>query len=84
MTCPICGAKTKVMDTRGDKQIVRRRKCDSCGHMVFTLEREINYSEGHDRYLAHIYKLNKRRREKKKNEDSKRVRVSTASSKDKN
>lgn len=41
MTCPICGAKTKVADTYSDvDMVIRRRKCTECDHMFWTEEIE--------------------------------------------
>ena len=39
MICPKCGANTKVMDSRCDKNTVhRRRKCTLCGQIFYTAE----------------------------------------------
>ena len=41
MTCPICGAKTRVVDCRKDcETVVRRRKCTECGYIFYTEETE--------------------------------------------
>lgn len=41
MTCPVCGGHTAVVDSRTDcEQVVRRRKCDSCGRAIYTSELE--------------------------------------------
>lgn len=39
MTCPICGGKTLVVDSRPDIDNIRRvRKCQECGHRFPTVE----------------------------------------------
>lgn len=39
MTCPICGEKTKVLESKADvDSIERRRECLSCGYRFSTLE----------------------------------------------
>lgn len=39
MTCPICGGKTKIYDSRPDDESVkRRRECLECGHRFLTME----------------------------------------------
>lgn len=39
MNCPLCGADTKVIDTRSDgAEVRRRRECKSCGHRFTTYE----------------------------------------------
>lgn len=49
MTCPVCGAETKVMCCRKDcESVVRRRKCVECGYVFYTQELEVDgatYSE---------------------------------------
>lgn len=40
-----------------------------CGHMIFTLEQEIDYSEGLDRYSAYMHVLNRNRKKKVKHEE---------------
>ena len=41
MTCPVCGAKTRVVDCRQDcETVVRRRKCAECGYIFYTEETE--------------------------------------------
>ena len=47
MNCPYCGEATKVMETgTGQDEIIRRRKCLSCGKLFHTVERDIDYKEG--------------------------------------
>lgn len=39
MTCPICGGKTKIYDSRPDEETVkRRRECLECGYRFPTME----------------------------------------------
>ena len=38
MNCPNCGEATKVVDSRQDKYIKRRRECLACGHRFNTYE----------------------------------------------
>lgn len=41
MTCPVCGGKTRVVDTVGDLESVYRiRKCLICLHVFGTIETE--------------------------------------------
>ena len=43
MTCPICGGKTKVVDSVADCECVyRKRSCADCGHTFATTEQESN------------------------------------------
>ena len=51
MTCPKCGGKTTVTNSRladdqGEEVRVRYRKCKSCGNVFFTIEYEIEFSQG--------------------------------------
>lgn len=41
MKCPECGNKTKVTDTRKPSGVeaIRRRVCEKCGYVFFTVER---------------------------------------------
>ena len=43
MTCPNCGTrKMLVTDTADDgTQVIRRRKCRQCGHLIYTAETKI-------------------------------------------
>ena len=39
MTCPICGSKTQITDSRPDEDSVRRRReCLECAHRFTTIE----------------------------------------------
>ena len=63
MMCPKCGGKTKVMDSRlamdQDEEVrVRRRTCESCGHILYTIEYEIDYTQGFDLINQH-WRINK-------------------------
>ena len=41
MNCPICGNGSLVMYTLSDSEtIVRKRKCNGCGHIFYTSETE--------------------------------------------
>lgn len=60
MTCPVCGGKTKVTDSKADKEAVcRRRICEECSHVFFTVEQEAESPERF-RELRQLY--DKRRR----------------------
>lgn len=49
MTCPVCGGKTKVIGTKGDcESIHRKRICDECKYIFFTVECEAESSEEYD------------------------------------
>ena len=42
MICPYCYSKLEVVDTvRDTDKVYRRRKCRSCGELVYTLESEV-------------------------------------------
>ena len=41
MTCPVCGEKTKVVDSRFEcESVTRRRECLVCGYRFSTIELE--------------------------------------------
>lgn len=45
MTCPICGADSRVIDSRADCEgVYRRRKCKECNHIFNTSEYESDSS----------------------------------------
>lgn len=45
MTCPVCGAKTKILDSRKRIDYVRRRReCVECGYRFTTEETEVRTS----------------------------------------
>ena len=44
MTCPVCGGKTHVVDSRqSEDSIKRRRECLECNHRFSTLEIDVDY-----------------------------------------
>ena len=44
MTCPECGADTKVIDSRPcEDSTYRRRKCRECGNRFSTIEIDADY-----------------------------------------
>lgn len=45
MTCNICGGSLKVIDTVNTprNEIYRKKRCDNCGELIFTVEEEIEY-----------------------------------------
>lgn len=62
MNCPICGEKTRVLDTVSDCEgVYRRRRCLGCDHRFYTTEsdsdglrfREIEQSKIEKRGLKH-------------------------------
>ena len=62
MTCPVCGARTTVIDTASaDVECVyRMRKCKDCEYKFYTIETECNNDNNEN--IRKIY--NKRRRKK--------------------
>ena len=48
MTCPICGEKTRVIDSRPDcESVFRKRECVECGYRFATIEYEIEADKKH-------------------------------------
>jgi transcriptional repressor NrdR len=46
MTCPVCGAKTVVTNSRADNDNVRRRReCRECGYRFTTYEYEKEFTD---------------------------------------
>lgn len=46
MTCPICGGDTKITDSRGNVESVRRRReCIDCRHRFTTIEMEVDLQQ---------------------------------------
>lgn len=46
MTCPMCGGKTKIYDSRPDEESVKRkRECLECGHRFLTVEIDVDLLE---------------------------------------
>ena len=49
MTCPICGEKSKVVNTAVDvSEVVRLRKCTVCKYPFYTAERDIDPDDGYE------------------------------------
>lgn len=49
MTCPICGGSNVCAGTLGECDATyRRRRCNKCGHVFFTIEHDIDSA---DEYL---------------------------------
>ena len=44
LNCPICGGKTKVIDTRhtSNNETYRKKRCENCGEIFFTLEFDVS------------------------------------------
>ena len=62
MKCPICGGDVTVVDVRHDCESVgRKRKCKSCSHIFYTMERDCIKSE----FYALEWRKPKRRVKKK-------------------
>lgn len=52
MTCPVCGGKSYVHNSRSDGETVRRyRKCRECGHHFTTEEIDADLLAGHQKKL---------------------------------
>lgn len=69
MTCPVCGGKTTVWDSKADCESVHReRKCLKCGHIFYTAEYEApnpyRFKELSSNYEKEIYKKRKARLKK--------------------
>ena len=46
MTCPVCGSGTRIINSRGDEESVRRRrKCRECGYRFSTIEMEVDLQQ---------------------------------------
>lgn len=55
MTCPICGADTKIIDSRKHIDYVsRKRKCIECGYKFATEEKEINNKKS-DKHKSNLH-----------------------------
>lgn len=53
MTCPVCGGETKITDSRGEVDAVRRRReCCECGHRFSTLELDADMYQRFKRFMA--------------------------------
>jgi transcriptional regulator NrdR family protein len=56
MTCPVCGGKNHVVDTRQDIDAVyRKRICKECGHEFFTVEFETESTDEFKRLARERY-----------------------------
>lgn len=58
MMCPKCGGKSKVINSRlamdQDEEVrVRCRRCEDCAHTFYTIEYEIDFSQGLDLINQH-------------------------------
>ena len=54
MTCPICGEKTAVLETRADTDCIRRRrKCIKCQYTFVTIEISEDLLERLSKETAH-------------------------------
>jgi transcriptional regulator NrdR family protein len=60
MNCPVCGEKTRVLDSRPDEDSVRRRrKCNGveCGYVFVTIEMDEDMvrkmEDNHDKTGTH-------------------------------
>lgn len=63
MTCPICGGKTYITDSRPECDAVhRKRVCKECSHVFFTTEMESVSSE--DLRRMHREQWHERRKKK--------------------
>lgn len=46
ITCPVCGEKSNVIESKGDgAEWIRIRKCIKCGYKFYTREQEIEDQE---------------------------------------
>lgn len=69
MKCPNCDGRVICTDTRyvhGDSEVYRRRKCDKCGFVIFTIEFEVEY-EGE--YRSEWIKNKKKYKPRKKTKE---------------
>lgn len=63
-----CGGTYKVIDTRGDREIVRRRKCNECGKMICTVEKKVDYLKGMDLINAEYWKMRRKMKKEQRGE----------------
>ena len=64
MTCPVCGNSSSVMYTLSDcETVVRKRKCNGCGHIFYTSETEQKDS------CFYFYELQREKSERARKED---------------
>lgn len=70
MNCPVCGNRTKVLNSKTDDIFTyRRHKCDACFEEFCTREEIMNYEEGMKELWKLSYRENAARKERKKNAD---------------
>jgi transcriptional regulator NrdR family protein len=68
MTCPICGGKTMVRDTKSDCEgVYRKRICLECNHKMYTAEYESKEA------ISRFYELQCEYQEKRRNGKTKEV-----------
>ncbi len=46
--CPNCEGETRVIDSKSEKTVIRRRECLECGNRMTTIELPTNWNEGED------------------------------------
>jgi transcription elongation factor Elf1 len=59
LSCPECGGRTSVVDTRANGAFVRRRRqCTNCGHRMSSLEYIVGSdSDFRSKYLAALREI---------------------------
>ena len=70
MHCPKCNGKVGVLDSTinpKDNEIFRKRKCNVCGHIFYTIEFEVEDNERFREEYNFFYR-NKKYSEKKNNQ----------------
>lgn len=69
LVCPRCGEDAKVVDNVNnffDDEVYRKRKCTDCGHIIYTVEREVQISKQFlDRWNKHHRQSYTRKKHKK-------------------
>lgn len=69
MSCPKCGGDAKVIDTVNnfeDDEVYRKRKCDDCGHIIYSVEIEVQMSKQFlDRWNEHHRQTSHKKHSKK-------------------
>lgn len=59
MTCPVCGEKSLVKDSRGDCEVIyRKRVCVECEHVFYTEERELRETKDDYKEFVREYHRN--------------------------
>lgn len=62
LSCPKCGAMARVTDVvlnPVDNEKYKRRRCDKCGHISFTIEYEIDADEHFRKQWRTYHRKNK-------------------------